>query len=837
MLRFFIVSFLIQLGFCVGYGIDEPEIEFRDPSSEISNIVDQPWLPLYSTDPTKRKLMRLEMENRIPMEYLAREEVILAGFSMYEETRARSRRVYAKGVSIVDIQTAEVLQPVGLPEALVILQVQWSPDGENLALIVERTNQTEIWNIDVESGQANKLSGIPIQAGMEEVLYWSSDSRSIILKTVPENLGPKPVKNSVPSGALVRETTGDALPAQTHQGVLRTQLDVDLFEYYFKSQVSRISIDGTVDNIGEPGLYRYVRESPDGNYLLVERLVRPWSYIVNEKQFAYEIEVWDLLSGETQVIAYSRLAEYLPYGGGAVRTGAREFEWRSDQPATVVWVEAQDGGDSYQNVRIREQVYSLSAPFESRPELLAALENRFGDILWHREDQALMITWDWVGRQIEYVSFDPSKPTEKRRKLMDFEMGDRYRNPGYPMMKFNEFGFPVLQTDAQGDYFYLSGDGASIEGDRPFLDRYHFKSKRKKRLFRSTDPYYESPSALLNAEGTELLVKRESTHMPPSFFSWNSDEGFSRKITRDINPFVALKSIKRQQLSYKRKDGVRLTANLYLPPGYDLKEDGPLPTLVWAYPRAYQSASNASQSKRSPYQFIDARWNRPLIWTLKGYAVVDDPTMPIVSTAKGNPNDRFIPQLVDSAEALVEELIERGISQKDQIALGGHSYGAFMTANLLAHTNLFCAGIARSGAYNRTLTPFGFQSEERNFWRAPRVYLAMSPYLVANAIEEPLLLLHGENDLNPGTYLMQSERLFHALNGLGRTARLVILPNEGHTIRGSSSIKHSLWEIETWLDRHVKGVDLDDTAPLVFQNTNSGGTFESVDNGERDSPE
>lgn len=294
MVRISTVCFLLHIGPWLGFALEEPEIEFRSPSEEISQIADQPWLPVYGVDPTKKRLMRLELENRIPTEYLARAEIQLAGLRMYEDTRSRSRRVYAKGVSIVDIDSGEVLQPTGLPETLVIIQVQWSPDGENLALILERAKQTELWNIEVEFGKASRLSALEVQAAMDDVMYWASDSRSLIVKTVPKDIGPKPNRPSMPSGAIIRETAGDPLPAQTHQGVLRTQWDVTLFEYYFSSQVSRISLDGTEDSIGTPGMFRYVRESPDGNYLLAERLVRPWSYLVNEEQFAYEVEVWNL---------------------------------------------------------------------------------------------------------------------------------------------------------------------------------------------------------------------------------------------------------------------------------------------------------------------------------------------------------------------------------------------------------------------------------------------------------------------------------------------------------------------------------------------------------------
>ena len=812
----------------------DPEINFRSPSKEISEIIQQPWVPLYNPDPTRRWLMRLDMENQVSMKYLAREEIQLGGFNMYAETRARSRRLFAQSVSIVDIYTGVEIQPDGLPEAPIILQVQWSPNGNGLALLLEREARTELWYVKAETGNATNLSEVPVHAGMDHMIHWASDSQSVFVKTVPSDLGPRPLLPNIPKSALVRETADEALPAQTHQGVLRNRNDVELFEYFFKSQIVRIGLEGSEELIGEPGIYRYFRESPDGNYLMVERLVKPWSFLVNHEQFAYDIEIWDLRNGDIKVVASSPLAEYLPYGGGSVRRGAREFQWRSDKPATLVWVEAQDRGNPYQSAKIREHIYSHEAPFTGSPELIAAIGTRFGNILWDQEDRALVISWDWVDRRLSLIAFNPSDPTASHRRLLQYELGDRYRYPGLPLLSYNQFGFPVLTTDSSGEYAFLKGDGASLAGDRPFLDQINLNSKRKKRLFRSGDSFYENVISVLDADKGELLVTRESVHSPPNHFVWNPKDKFQVQATYEKNPFSKLESVVRKQLRYKRGDGVALTANLYLPLGYNMERDGPLPTLVWAYPRAYQSASNASQITKSPNQFVDGRWNRPVIWALKGYAVVDDPAMPIVRRKRGNPNDSFIDQLIDSAEALVDELIDEGISENGSIAIGGHSYGAFMTANLLAHTDLFCAGIARSGAFNRTLTPFGFQSEERNLWQAPRAYLSMSPFIAASGINEPLLLLHGEKDENPGTFTLQSERLFHALNGLGQSARLVLFANEGHTIRGDNSIEHMLWEMERWLELNVKGHNYPYVNPTVsdsgIMNISDGAAENSEEN-------
>jgi dipeptidyl aminopeptidase/acylaminoacyl peptidase len=383
-------------------------------------------------------------------------------------------------------------------------------------------------------------------------------------------------------------------------------------------------------------------------------------------------------------------------------------------------------------------------------------------------------------------------------------MGDRYRHPGMPIITYNELGFPVLQSDKTGQLMYLLGEGGSVSGDRPFLDSFHLDTRRKNRLFRSQKPHFEHPVAFLNTDNLEMIIQRESRNEPPNYFRWNPGDKFHQQLTFNQNPFPELVKVQQKVLKYRRRDGLNLTANLYLPAGYNVKKDGPLPTLVWAYPKAYLNAGIAGQIKKSPYEFMEAKWNRPLLWVTRGYAIVDDPAMPILAEARGNPNDSFVRQLVESGDALVRELIKLGVSEPGKIGLGGHSYGAFMTANLLAHSDLFCAGIARSGAYNRTLTPFGFQSEERSLWEAMGVYLAMSPFLSANKINEPLLLLHGASDENAGTYPLQSERLFHAINGLGGHARLVKFPNEGHTLRGEDSIMHMLWEIEQWLDLQVR---------------------------------
>ncbi|MRR10727.1 S9 family peptidase, partial [bacterium] len=324
-----------------------------------------------------------------------------------------------------------------------------------------------------------------------------------------------------------------------------------------------------------------------------------------------------------------------------------------------------------------------------------------------------------------------------------------------------------------------------------------------RRLFRSEAPHYELPVEILDpAQGT-FLTRRESVSEPPNYYVRNLKTNSDRALTAFPHPTPQIAGVYKELIRYEREDGVKLTGTLYLPPGKK-PADGPFPLLMWVYPQEFKSADAAGQVTDSPYRFVRVSPMSPLLWLAAGYAVLDDPTMPIVGEGQAEPNDTYVKQLVAGARAAVDEMVRRGIAERGRIAIGGHSYGAFTTANLLAHTDLFAAGIARSGAYNRTLTPFGFQAEERTFWQAPETYFIMSPFSHADKIKKPLLLIHGEADNNPGTFPMQSERFFSALKGHGATVRLIMLPHESHGYRARESLLHMAAEMTDWLQACIR---------------------------------
>jgi dipeptidyl aminopeptidase/acylaminoacyl peptidase len=515
------------------------------------------------------------------------------------------------------------------------------------------------------------------------------------------------------------------------------------------------------------------------------------------------VEVWDLDGNLVHEVVDLPLAEEVPIDFDAVRTGPRSFGWRSDAPATLYWTEAQDEGDPQTTAQVRDRMFALPAPFKGDPVPLVSLGLRFDGVRWEGENLALASERWWKTRRVRTWIIKPGSPEEEPRILFDHSWEDRYNDPGRPLMHPTPLGTWVLHTTNNGNTIFLAGEGASPEGNRPFLDELNLTTQQTRRLWRCEAPYYENPVRLLDEQGQRLLTSRESKEEPQNYFLRELRKNEIRRITHFPHPAPQLADVQKELIRYKRGDGVELTAMLYLPPGYS-PDDGPLPMLMWAYPREYKSADAASQVTDSPYRFVRISSGSPLFWLTQGYAILDNPAMPIVGEGDEEPNDTYVEQLVSSARAAVDEVVSRGVADPDHVAVGGHSYGAFMTANLLAHSDLFRAGIGRSGAYNRTLTPFGFQAEERTFWEAPDVYFKMSPFMHAEKVKAPILLIHGAADNNSGTFPVQSERFYHALKGHGAIARLVMLPYESHGYQARKSVMHMLWEMSEWLDKHVR---------------------------------
>lgn len=785
---------------------------YRLPPEAIRQIVDAPPSPWVIPTPDRRSLLVFGWNTLTPIEELAEPELRLGGQRIQPRYFGQSRTRPFTSMAILDLNGGALRPVLDLPSSPWLMNVRFSPSGQKVALSHRAEKGWELWVVDLKTAVARRMSQPVLNLNLR-VAPTFLDENTLVAALVPEGRGLPPEAPRVPPGPVIQENLGVTAANRTFQDLLKNEHDEDLFRYYMSAQLVRIDLDGKIQKIGEPAIFTRMEPSPDGAYLLVETLHEPFSYLVRSENFPTRIEIWDAAGKAVRQIVNRPLQESIPLTFGSVTTGPRQAEWRADQPATLVWAEAQDGGDSGKDAELRDKLFALAAPFRGEPNEIAKLPLRYVAARWATDQLALISEFQWKDRKTRTWAIAPGDPQKPARLLIDRSTEDRYSDPGLPVLWRNAYGREVMLTDATSNTLYWIGEGASSEGNRPFLDRHTLNEDRRERLFRSEAPYFEEPILVLDAASRYVLLRRESVDEPANYFVRDLEQKKDRQITAFPHPAPQLRGMKKELIKYQRQDGQALSATLYLPPGYEPSK-GPLPLLMWAYPQEFKSADAAGQVKSSPYRFDRIFGASPLLFLAMGYAVLDDPQMPIIGEKDAEPNDRFVEQLTASAQAAVDEVVRRGVAKKGHIAVGGHSYGAFMTANLLAHTDLFAAGIAQSGAYNRTLTPFGFQSEERTLWQAPEVYSTMSPFMYADRIKEPLLLVHGEADNNSGTFPLQTERFYNALKGHGATTRYVLLPHESHGYQARESILHVLWESWTWLDTYV-GIKENDKTPPV----------------------
>jgi dipeptidyl aminopeptidase/acylaminoacyl peptidase len=777
---------------------------YHMPPKEIVDLVDAASIPVASVSPDEQWMVLEEAPPLLTIADLSQPELKLAGIRFNPDRHDQPRASYFRKLNLLHVADGRQVAVTGLPDSPRARFVTWSPDSQRIAFALSMGEGVELWVSDL-SGVARRLSGLTLNGAMPgRPFHWLAGSQSIVARVVPEKRASTPEASRIPGGPVVQETTGRKAAGRTYEDMLKTPADAELFEYNMQAAVVRIGLDGSVLPVVPALMVLDAVPSPDGKYVLVESIHRPFSYLVPFFRFPWKIEVWSITGQRIREVADLPLAEEVPTDFDAVRTGPRETGWRADKPSSLFWAEAQDRGNPRMDTPLRDRLYTLAAPFDGQPAVLASLPMRFSSIEWGNDDLALVTTERWRDRKTQTIRIRPSAPAAPSQVVFDRSSEDRYTDPGRPALRETPYGTEVLKTTANGASMFLLGEGASTEGDQPFVDMLDLTTLKTTRLWRSAAPAYEVPLRILDDRGNAVLTRRETVSDPPDYVVRDVRRGSTRALTHNPNSMPGLASATKEIIHYKRADGLDLSGTLYLPGGYDAKRDGALPVLMWAYPQEFKSARAAGQVSGSPYRFTRPSWASPLFFLVRGYAVLDNPAIPILGEGASEPNDTYVDQLVAGAKAAVDDLVRRGVGDRDRMAIGGHSYGAFMTANLLAHSDLFRAGIARSGAYNRTLTPFSFQAEERSFWEATDTYMKMSPFTYANKINEPLLMIHGIDDDNTGTFPIQSERLYQAIKGLGGTARLVMLPCEAHSYRARESVMDMLWEMDRWLDKYVK---------------------------------
>ena len=797
---------LILLAFCFAtvYSFAQVNLPYQKPSKEILELVDVQPTPSVQRDDNNEYMILMYRDAFKSIAELSRTEMRLGGLRIDPVTNIGSRSRYSNNIRIKNLKNnGDLMQVKGLPQNLLLANFSWSPDQKKAAFTHTTKTGVELWMLDIETATAKKLTEAILNANMGDVINWFKDSKAVLVKMLSDKRKDLiDVNNAVPSGPTISANDGSEAQNRTYQDLLKNPNDEHNFEQLALSDVVKVNMDGSKEKWLEGAMFTSISFSPDGNYVMVNTLEKPFSYIVTYSRFPTTTTIYNKEAKLVKTILELPLIEELPTGRMSTRAGMRSINWRSDKPAMLVYAEALDGGDAKKDVQFRDEVFVLDAPFNGKAKGIMKTINRYSGITWGNDEIAIAHDSWWDTRNSKTYVFNPSDPSVKPVLLFDRNSQDRYSDPGSFVTTKNEMGSRVLALDKNS--VYLTGNGYSEKGQFPFIDKMDLKTKKVKRVYESVYTDKLERFRKFDPDKNLLLVSIESKNEYPNYYFRNLKKNKLEQITFFDNPFKSIQDIHKEVIKYKRDDGLELSGTLYLPVGYDIDKKEKMPMILWAYPKEFKDKASASQITTNPNRFTAPNYGSPIHWVAKGYVVLDGAAFPIVGEGDTEPNDLFRGQLVANAKAAIDAVDKLGYIDKNKVAVGGHSYGAFMVANLLSHCDLFAAGIARSGAYNRTLTPFGFQSEQRSYWEAPDVYYTMSPFMHADKMKTPLLLIHGEADNNSGTYPLQSVRYFNALKGLGATVRLVMLPKESHGYSAKESILHMLWEQDQWLEKHLK---------------------------------
>lgn len=790
--------FLAALVFCSTSITAQDAIEYQNPPKEIYDLVMAKPTPGVSFDSKGKYMLVLDRSSLPSVEDLAQPELRIAGLRINPNNFSPSRSSYFTNITIKEVATGKEIPVTGLPANLKAANFQWSPNDDKAAFTNTTNTAVDIYVIDIKTHKAAKINRANVNVVLGNSFDWI-DNNSLLYTAVNKPLSMAPKKPMAPKGPTVQENLGKVAASVTYQDLIKSPFDEAQFEFYATVQLIKNN-NGIETKIGSPAIYSSINISPDKKYLLIKRIEKPFSYLVTAYGFNSAMLITDINGNTIKQLAKIPSSELTPSGYDNVLNAPRSYNWLNNSPSTISWIEPLDSGLIKKKMNFHDVAFTLAAPFTGTPKELAKTEQR----MYNVTDVGNDLFFIMEGSRAKHRQ-KMSKLTAdgKMETLIDRSTDDAYNNPGTPLTEKNKFGRSTIKL-TNGTQIFLTGAGASDKGDLPFLNTFNINTKETKQLWRCEEPYYETVIDVLDYDKMIVVTSKQSQTEQPNFYLRNLKDNSAKAITDFTDPQPGLRGITKQKITYKRKDGVDLAADLYLPKGYDKAKDGPLPVMMWAYPREFKSAADAAQLRGSKYTFTRVGYGSIVFWATQGFAIMDNTEFPIVGEGDKQPNDNFVDQLTWSAEAAINKVAEMGVGDSSRVAVGGHSYGAFMTANLLAHTNLFKAGIARSGAYNRTLTPFGFQNEERTYWQAPEVYFNMSPFSFANKIKTPMLMIHGEADNNPGTFPIQSERLYNAIKGHGGTVRFVQLPFESHGYAAKENILHMLWEQHQWLEKYVK---------------------------------
>ena len=794
---------LVSFTFFCFFAKAQESTNYQKPAKEVADLLLAPPTPTISIDGKAQYMLVMERSFYPTVEELGQPEFKIAGIRINPNNFSLSRQNFIKQLSLKNLVTGKMISIAGLPNNLSALNPTWNPSENKIAFYNVTATAVDVWVIDIKTSTCSKINKNAANIVLSSSLIWLDDA-TVLYKINTHTAAQMSKKPITPKGPTIQESLGKVAPSVTYQDLIKSPYDEYAFEYLATAQLVKNNA-GVETKIGAPAIISSIDLSPDKKYFLTRTINKPFSYLVTVYGFATIVNVTDLNGKIVKTIADLASAETTPSGYDNVQNVARAFDWKDDEAATIIYALPLDSGIMKKNVPYHDVVMALTAPFTGSPKELFKTTTRYSRTVWGNEQIALVTEMLRSKQQYKVSRYDASNNT--LTTLYQGNMTDAYNNPGTPVTTKNKYNRDVIAMTNNGQSILMNNiTGASPKGDLPYLASFDLTTKANTILWRCSEDNYEMVMEVLDINNLKVITRRETEKEVPNYYIRSIKDNSKNAITNFTNPYTSMEGVTKEKIKYKRKDGVDLTGDLYLPKGYDKVKDGPLPTLIWAYPREFTNAADASQIRGNQHKFTLLSWGSPVFYVTQGYAIFDNAEMPIVASAPDKkPNDDFVNQLILNATAAIDKLVDLGVGDRSKMAVGGHSYGAFMTVNLLAHCNLFKAGIARSGAYNRTLTPFGFQNEERTFWQAKDLYLSMSPFAFADKIKTPLLMTHGEMDDNTGTYPINSERLYAAIKGHGGTARFVYLPYEAHGYKGKENVLHLLWEQGRWLDKYLKG--------------------------------
>jgi dipeptidyl aminopeptidase/acylaminoacyl peptidase len=771
---------------------------YKTPPQVLADLLLAAPTPGTSINDAGTVMLLSERSSYPSVEDLAQPELRIAGLRINPNNFGQSRANYTTNFKLQNLANNQVTQVKGLPANMKAVATAWNNSQTKIAFANYTANAIDVYVIDVATASAKKVNKTPLNGSLRNRLIWENDN-TLVYPTTLKPASAAPPRPLAPTGPVVQENLGKTAASRTYQDLIKNSYDEALFAFYATAQMVR-NTNGVETKIGSPDIFGGFDFSPDGNYIYIQKYNQPFSYLVPVNDFASTHFIIDKNGKHVQLLARNPSGETAPIGYDNVQNMPDNYQWHANKPATIIFSHPLDSGIYKKRNDYHDAVFSMDAPFTNKPKELFKTSYRIGGIAFGNE--TINMVTEFIQAKQKVKTFIWNEKENNYTLLNERSMNDAYSNPGSPVTAKNKYGNNVIRFVDGGKAMLLTGQGASAKGDLPFLNKYDFETKQTSTIWRCEEPYYETVIKVLDAEKGKFVTAKQSVTEPANIYI--RENGKATKITGFTDPQPALRKVKKEKIFYKRNDGVDLTATVYYPENFKPGVDKPLPIFMWAYPREFKSNADAAQVRGSQYNFTTVSWGSPVFLAANGYCVMDNAEFPIVGEGDKEPNDNFIEQLIANAQAALNKIHELKIGDTSRASVGGHSYGAFMTANLLAHSRLFKAGIARSGAYNRTLTPFGFQAEQRTYWQAPDIYNKMSPFSHADKIKDALLLIHGEADNNPGTFPIQSERLYNAIKGHGGTVRYVQLPYESHSYAAKENLLHMLWEMNSWLDKYLK---------------------------------